>query len=274
MFALELLDNGYRSSEQIERDFGLTGFGLIPRVRTGLKRSSPQDLVLDKPASAYAEAVRTLYTSLLIAQQKARAGNAFVFTSASLGEGKTSVVASLGRVAAKSGQRVMVIDCDLRRPQIHAALGLPNDSGLATYLKDGAPLEEVVKVDERSGAHVITSGPAVDDPQVLFRLPAMERLLSYLRSQYDVVLIDVPPVLPVSDPRLLATLTDLTVFVIQWKRTARTSVKNAIHKLQQAGATIAGAVLTQVEIKTHAMYGYGDSGYYHGRMKEYYKKRA
>ncbi len=271
MFMAELLDQGYRSGEQLEQDLQLHAYGMVPKLRSGtFSRQRPQDYVMDKPGSAFAEAIRTFYTSILIALQKANGGNVIMITSAELGEGKSALTTSLARIVAKAGQRVLVIDGDLRRPQVHQIFRLSNKAGLSTYLSGSGSLDDILQCDTRSGAHAITAGPEVEDPQLLFRLPAMQHLLSRLRTQYDLIIIDAPPVLPVSDPRVLSSLADLCVLAVRWGETSRAAVRSAVKQLHHAGANLEGAVLTQVDIKTYSLYGYQESAYYYSKQQGYY----
>ena len=121
-----------QTQEDVERMLHLLLLGMIPLVkRNRLSRKPPQDYALDKPASAYSQAVKSLFTSLIIAHQRKGTGNIVPLTPAVPGEGKLALVATLARVTAIAGRRVLIVDCDLRRPNIHRALSLPNQNGLA-----------------------------------------------------------------------------------------------------------------------------------------------
>ncbi len=267
-FAAELLESGYLSTDEIERELGVRGLGLVPKLaRLG---PLPHDYVLSKPMSAYAESMRTLFTGLMMRHRAGDGGLSVLFTSTTPSEGKTSTVASLGRVIASSGRRTCILDCDLRRPRIHSAVGIDNERGIVDYLRGNADLDELIQSDESSGVDVIASGRYGGDPQELLRSDQLHYLIKKLKERYSVVLVDSPPVLPVSDSKILANICDQCVLVAKYRQTRRSAVRRALQQLQETDATVAGVVLSEVDVRRHAKYGYGDSGYYHGKYREYY----
>jgi capsular exopolysaccharide synthesis family protein len=193
-----------------------------------------------------------------------------VFTSAQSGEGKTTLALSLTRMLAKSGRRVMLIDTDLRKPSISAFLKVPTGPGLVELLAGEIKLEDVVRTDEASGAHLITAGKFATNAADIVASDHMKRLIEGLAQSYDLVILDSPPVLAVSDARILATIVDRVVFTVRWAETRRETVAMALRQIVASGANLAGVVLNVVNVKKHAQYGYGDSGYYTGRIKNYY----
>ncbi len=270
VFLLEQLDKGFRSGDQIERLTGASILSLVPALTGVLKnRQTPADYILDRPMSAYGEAVRGLYTSLLLSHVDAPP-KTIVFTSAQSGEGKTTLALSLTRMLAKSGRRVILIDTDLRKPSISAVLGIPTGPGLVELLAGEVKMDDVVRKDEASGAHLITAGKFASNPADIVASDHMKRLIEGLAQSYDLVILDSPPVLAVSDARILATIVDRVVFTVRWADTRRETVAMAIKQVITSGATLAGVVLNVVNVKKHAQYGYGDSGYYTGRIKKYY----
>lgn len=259
VFAAEQLEGGLRSVEEVERALGTTGLGMIPRVRTGGGATRPQDVVTSDPLSVYAEAHRSLHTALMIAGMQ---GGAVVLVASALpGDGKSSLVMSLARANAKSGKRVIMLDGDLRHPSLHTALGLPNETGLTSYLSGAAKLKDVRQIDESSGAALIAAGPMVDDPPEQLRLPRFAELVTALRTESDLVLIDSPPIIPVSDALILAGHADQTVVAAKWRATPQKAVRRALDQLRDARATIAGVVLTQVDGHRHPEYGDWQYGY-------------
>jgi succinoglycan biosynthesis transport protein ExoP len=272
VFLAEQLERGMQTQEDIERTLRLPSLGMIPLVKRGrLSRKPPQDYALDKPASAYSQAVKSLFTSLIIAHQRKGTGNIVLLTSAVPGEGKSALVATLARVTAIAGRRVLIIDCDLRRPNIHRALALPNQYGLADFLSGNATLPDVMRTDSRTGADVITAGSPTDNPEEIIRNPLFDQMLFNLRPQYDLILLDAPPVLPVSDTRILAEKASQCVVVVKWRRTPRKLVQLAVRQLVDAGANIAGVALNQVDTAKAARYGSGEAEYYMGRRGSYFK---
>lgn len=270
-FVLERLEGGFRSSEEIEKSLGVPGLGLIPEVRSvpGFKRVL-EEVVLDNPLSHYAEALRRLYTTVLL-QEGDPSKSSIVFTSAMPGEGKTTVVVALGRVIAAMGRRVVVIDCDFRRPRLHKALGAnTNGRGLMQLLLDNDEVSDVLEEDPRSGLHFIKAGTDFVRPMNLLESPRFSEVLAELRERYDIVLIDAPPVLAVSDGLMLAARADQTVIVAKWHDTQREAIATTVKQVADAGANIAGVVLNNVNVSKNSSYRYGDSMLYTKQFSKYY----
>ncbi len=271
VFGLEGLDNTFRSSEQIEDLVGLPTLGLVPAI-VGLdkRNGSPQDYVLDNPNSPFGEALRSLRTAMLLTSMGSPPKTILV-TSSIPSEGKTSIAMCLARIHARSGRRTLIIDCDVRRPRLHELTGVANQSGLSDVLLQHRELNEVVLLDERSGAYFVTAGGPVPDPAALLASERMRRLLKEVASRFDLVIIDSPPVLSVSDARVLSQMTDKTVFLVHWGSTRRHDVMMGVKQLIEAGADVAGLVLSRVNVRKHARYGYRDSGYYYDdKYTKYY----
>ena len=271
VFGLESLDHTYRSSEQIEDQLGLATLGLVPLI-TNLDRryGRPEDYVLDNPNSPFGEAMRSLRTAMLLTSAGAPP-NTLLMTSSVPGEGKTSIAMCLARINARAGRKTLLIDCDLRRPRLHELTGISNQSGLSDLLLRQRELDDVLLADDRSGAAFITAGPSVPDPAALLASDRMRRLLKDASASYDLVILDSPPVLSVSDARVLSQLVDKTVFLVHWGSTRRHDVMMGVKQLIEAGADMAGIVLSQVNVKKHAGYGYRDSGYYYDdKYTKYY----
>lgn len=271
VFGLERLDNTFRSSEQIEDLIGLPTLGLVPAISGLNKRyGAPEDYVLDNPNSPFGEAVRSLRTAMLLTSMGAPP-KTVLLTSSIPSEGKTSMAMCLARVHARSGRRTLIIDCDMRRPRLHELTGVANQAGLSDVLLRHREVNEVVHTDERSGASFITAGPPVPDPAALLASDRMRRLLKDVAGRYDLVLLDSPPVLSVSDARVLSQFADKTVFLVHWGCTRRHDVMMGVKQLVEAGADMAGLVLSRVNVRKHARYGYRDSGYYYDdKYTKYY----
>jgi polysaccharide biosynthesis transport protein len=270
VFGLEGLDATIRSSEQVEELIGLPSLGLVPAIAKPERRyGSPEDHVLDNPNSPFGEAVRSLRTAMLLTGS-GPAAKSILLTSSVPSEGKTSMAMCLARVHARSGRRTLIIDCDLRRPRLHELTGIANETGLSDILLHGRSLGEVVHSDQRSGAEFVMAGPPVPDPAALLASDRMRDLLREVGARYDLVLLDSPPVLSVSDARVLSQMADKSVFLVQWGKT-RNDVMMGVKQLIEAGADLAGLVLNRVDVKRHAQYGYSDSGhYYDDKYTKYY----
>ena len=276
VYLIEELDSGFRSSEQIE---SMTGYGVLSLVplltRLRLKRNQPVTYAMDRPASSFAEALRTLYTGILLSNVDTPP-KSLLITSSLPEEGKTVISAAMARLLARSGRRVLLIDADLRRGQIAKVLDLPNEYGLVEILgRRQHSLDEVVQHDGVSGLHVLTTGgTVVPNPPDLLDSDRMRALLSEAGEAYDLIVIDSPPVRLVSDTRILSHLVDKTVFVIRWAKTRRGVATLGIKQIVEAGASVAGVVLSIVDVPKNARYGYADSGYYYGSSRKYRKYYA
>lgn len=271
VFVLESLDKGFRSMDDIESGTGIPALGLVPAL-TGLASmgKEPQAVILEKPNSAFAESVRALHASILLSNVDSPP-KTVLLTSSLPSEGKTSLSLSLTRLVARTGnKRVVIIDCDLRRPLVHRHLGMDIGPGLVQLLADEVPLEDVLRRDEPSGAYVLTAGGTPANPTDIITSEHFARLLDNLKSAFDLIVIDSSPVLAVSDSRILSRIADKTIFVVRWAETRREVVRLGLKQIIEAGGDLAGVVLSMVNVKKHSRYGYGDSGYYYGRYRKYY----
>lgn len=270
VFLREHLQRGFRSSVQVEQATGVPVLGLVPMLGSFDRlRGSRKSHILRRPRSAFAESMRSLYTSLLVCDVD-RPPNKILLVSAQPNESKTTIAVCLGRMQAAAGQKVIVVDADIRKPGIHRAFEMPRVPGLVGLLTDHASLEEVIQTDDASGAHVIPAGGSAPNPPSLLASDRMDAILDTLAESYDLVIVDSPPLMSVSDARILATKMDLTVFVLRWGRTEREVAKLALEQVATAGGHVAGVVLSMVDLKKNAQYGYGDSAFYSGGAKKYY----
>lgn len=268
---VEHLDAGFRSGDQIEEMTGLPALGLIPII-SGVKglTAKPFDYLIENPTSAFTEAVRSLYAGVLLSDVD-KPPKTLLLTSSLPSEGKTSLSICLARlVSTQSRKKVVLIDGDIRRPQIHARLELPNKPGLVEYLSGEATFDEILHRDPETDVVTICAGGTSNNPTDILASDAMKSLLAQLAATNDLVIIDSPPVLAVSDPRVLARLADKTVFVVRWAETRREVVRMGLNQVMNAGADMAGVVLSMVNVRRHSQYGYADSGAYYGKYRKYY----
>lgn len=269
----EIMDAGLATSDDVERKIGLASVASIPLMSSVAEANErgiqPIDYVLRKPLSGFAEAFRSLRTSILYAVP-GQQGKIVVLTSALPGEGKTTTSICLARVAAQAGSRVLLLDCDLRRRAVTRTLGLTPEKGLAEVLHGTAPLESAVVLDQASGAYVLPLAHTASSTEDIFGLPAMDQLLARARASFDLVILDTAPVLALADTRILAGKTDLVVLLARWRKTPARAIGASVRLLQQANAQIAGVALTQVDMNAQSKHGYGDAGYYYDEYKKYY----
>ncbi len=270
-FLLEMLDNGYRTLDQIKADLGIRGVGIIPMLATNkLQGVSVEDYLIEKPSSSFAEAHRNVHASLLYSGPRQNTPQVIMATSSVPGEGKSTFSLCYARLMAKSGMKALLIEADLRRPVIKARMGLPDSQADIVGVLQGKDVGgQQLHKDEKSGLHIL-SGRGHSDPQKLFSSEKFNGLMSWARENYDLVVLDTPPVMAVSDAVILSHQVDAVLYVVQWETTPKKSVEAGINQLREAGAPLAGTVITQVNIKRHQSYGYGDQGYYYGTKSGYY----
>ncbi len=259
---LEFFDKGFRSIYQLEAYTGLPTLGIVPLVPGAKARhKKAHEVAADQPGSAFGEAIRTLRTSLMLANVDHPPKTVLV-TSAVPGEGKTSTALALAAMASRSGQKCVVIDCDIRHPSVHTNLSCANERGLSDYLAGRCQLSDVIEVEPRYGIRYITAGSYVPNPPDLLGAPKMRELLRRLSDVFDLVILDAPPLLAVSDTLVLVRYVDRTAFVVRWVKTARQNVLLALRQAVEAGASVAGLILTQVDLRKQSQYDSTDAGYY------------
>ncbi|MEM7023024.1 MAG: polysaccharide biosynthesis tyrosine autokinase [Pseudomonadota bacterium] len=272
VFVVERWDTGYgfRSAEEIQSALGLRALALVPDLsRRETSGASAEDYIVQKPNSAYAEALQRIRTSLFLTDGERTPKTTLITSSVPL-EGKSAVASSLARQSARSGLKVILIDADLRRPRLHEVIGFANQNGLSEVLTGRVSPEAAIKHDEKSGLDFLPAGVGVVSPPDLFRSSTMRILLEEMSSYYDMVIIDSPPVGAVSDALTLSGIVDKSLYVVRWEQTPRNAVLAGMRQMFEAGADIAGVVLSRVDFKKHARYGYADSGYYRGSYSKYY----
>lgn len=264
-------ERGFRSLSQIEDEAGIPTLGLIPAISgPRLGRTDPIDYIVENPGSAFGEAVRAIHTGILLANV-ANPPKTLLVSSSIPNEGKTSLAICFARLVSQVGRKkVVLIDCDLRHPEIHEKLQLPDSPGLAEYLMGEADLGDILQVDEFSGALVIPAGHAPTNTTDLLTSPRLRDLLAKLNEVCDTVVLDSSPVLAVSDARILSQLVDRTIFVARWARTPRETVMRGVKEIVDAGGHLAGVALTRVDLRAHARFGFGDSDFYHESFRQYY----
>lgn len=212
-------------------------------------------ITLNQPKSPISEAYRTLRTNLQFANVD-NIMKRILFTSSGSGEGKSSTVANLAVSIAQSGKSVLIIDADMRNPSQHKIFALPNNNGLSTTLVDeGTSLSFVVKT-KNEGLDILVGGPIPPNPAELLGSKRMKKLLFDASSAYDIVLIDAPPTIAVTDSSVLAQSVDGVILVLASGEVNREYAIQAKEQLEKVGAKIIGTVLTKVEMKTKESYYY------------------
>ena len=265
---LERLDNGFRTGMEIERVLRLANLAVVPMLP---RAKVVADRIVHKPLSAFSESIRSLYSALQLSNVD-RPPKVVLVTSSIPNEGKTSIAVSLGRLASKTGQRVILIDADLRHPSVGAQFSpRAPEAGLVEVIAGKRALEDVVRRDPISPLVFVPVAAPPANPADLLASRSMKALIDFLRGHYDLVIIDAAPVLPVSDTRLIARLADKVIYVVHWDSTPREAVLGGVKLLRAANADIAGVVLNQADMRRHDLYGYGyTSNGYGNKYTRYY----
>lgn len=214
----------------------------------------------ENPKSPIAEAYRTIRTNIQFSGVDKKL-KTIVITSATPNEGKSTVISNLGAVMAQAGNRVLIVDCDFRNPTQHKIFGLEN-KGLSNCIAMNKVAKERIQKTEIANLEVIASGPVAPNPSELLGSKRMEQVITELEEDYDYILIDSPPILPVTDAAILAGKADALIQVVAAGQVTPDEAKAAKKRLVQAGANIIGAILNKVEV-SNSKYGYGYGYYYY-----------
>lgn len=266
-YVIEFLDRGFRTAPQFEDVTGFPVVGQVPSLKTVSDRP-PEDYVVDKPLSAYSEALRTVRTAIHFSNVDNPPKTVMV-TSSGPGEGKTTFCLSLARSLAISGNKILLIDADLRRPRVARLLEIAaNGQDLSAVLTGKYPIEKVLRRDSLvANLDIIPAFGRAPNAQDLLGSQQMKKLVEEMAGKYDLVLIDTPPILAVTDAAMVAKVADTSLFIVKWAGTSRETVAQALRQLKGLDCRIAGAVLNQVNLAELASYG---DGYYNHRYHEYY----
>jgi receptor protein-tyrosine kinase len=256
-FLRDSFDDRLSSKETAEQLSGAPVLAMVPMITSWKKREAPFVVSISQPLSAPAEAYRSLRTSLQFIRQEHKL-QTLVVTSPAAEEGKSSTVANLGVIFAQAGERVVLVSSDLRRPRLGEFFGLDEQAGLTTVLLGEASLTDVVQpVSGHDTLWLLGAGQRLSNPAELLGGAAARAVFAALRADFDLVLIDSPPVLPVTDAALLAKDADGTLMVVAAGQTRRIDLRRATEKLAQVNATVMGTLLNGVTRQTGYGYGYG-----------------
>jgi len=266
---LDFLDDRIRTKEQLHFVTArLPLLGEIPEFDNWKGHADTAIIAAERPKSAAAEAYRSLRTAIQFMGFDSERTNVIQITSPMESEGKTTTVIDLAVTIASSGARVVVVSCDLRRPGLHHYFKAPNLLGVSSILAGVETVESViVKSEDFPSLSCLPSGPVPPNPSELLGSPRLAEIFEELRSSYDVILVDSPPVLPVTDAIVIAQVVDVVVLVARAGQTHARSVTRALELLSNVDAPVKGVVLNAVEVDSSRR-GYGRYGAY-GRYGGY-----
>jgi capsular exopolysaccharide synthesis family protein len=256
----ENLDDRIRNKEELERaSDALPVLGVIDSYES----SDSLPITLTEPSSTCAEEYRTLRTAIQFLGLDRRLRTLQV-TSPNLGEGKTTTISNLGVALACAGVNVCIVDCDLRRPRLAALFGLSPTVGFASVLLGQATLDDALQASEALGPflRILPAGPIPPNPSELLASARMQSVVEALAERYDVVLIDSPPTLPVSDALVVSRLADAVLVVASVGSTHRRDMQRALELMGNVSAPVIGTVLNMANESARDDYGYGQYGQY------------
>jgi tyrosine-protein kinase Etk/Wzc len=268
-FFTDYLDDTIKDEEEAKRALAWPLLAMIPAIEGTAKGSGPADLVVQtNPKSSSTEAFRGLRTAIHFSSLK-RDCKVVMITSSFPGEGKTTIAANLALTFAQSGNRVLLVDCDLRRPALHKIFEHSRNPGVTEVLAGDVPLAKALHATGIDNIALLTAGTIPPNPAELLSSDSMRDLLARLRASYDIIILDAPPVIPVTDAPLLTALTDLVVVVIESGRIPANAARRMKELLQSVQAPVAGFVLNDRTALYSDTYGYYGKGYYGRRYYGY-----
>jgi polysaccharide biosynthesis transport protein len=263
-FFFEYIDNRIKSPEEIKGYLGLPFLGLVPKLSDAAATDAP--LLHTGVPTLFAEAFRNLRTNVLFSTTE-EGGRSLVVTSTGPGEGKTTVAANLAVALAQAGQRVLLVDADMRKPKVHIAFKESQAPGLSNVLVGNAKASEAVRKTTVQNLWLLLSGLTPPNPAELLGSQRFRDFLTTLQEHFDWVIVDTPPVMAVTDASVVAHLSNGVVFVIGCEQTSKYTANAALEQLEAAKAKFLGGVLNKVDVERHSYYY---SHYYRKDYGQYY----
>jgi capsular exopolysaccharide synthesis family protein len=246
----DFFENTLKDPDEMERFLHLDLLAAVPRYG-------------DDTAHLVTEAYQSLRTALLFAR-KDEGGQVVLVTGTAPQEGKTTTLVNIAKLLASSGEKTLVIDCDLRRAQLHTWLGLDREPGFTDLFVSHIALDALIRPTMVPNLFALTAGPLPPNPPALLARRDLVAVLSHLRGRYEWVLVDSPPLASVTDALLLARYADIVLFVVQHNRVDKKLIKRAVTMLRKATPNLLGGVLNAVDVKSRSEYSY----YYHSLPDE------
>jgi succinoglycan biosynthesis transport protein ExoP len=257
-FFIEYLDTSVKTIDDVEKALQAPVLGVIPQ--------NVGALIDEGPESPHAEAYRVLRTNVLFTRKDPTL-NTLTVVSGGAGEGKSTTIFNLATVFAQNGQRVLMVDSDLRRPSLHKLLNLSNSIGLTNFLLRQNTLEEVIQTTKLPTLHFLPSGKLPSSSLGILNSPQMKEFIKAVKERYDFVFFDSPPIMGVSDASILASEVDMSLLVIQYRKYPQAMTIRAKQMVEKVGGLMLGVVLNNINISQDSYYYYY-SGYYY----DYYSK--
>lgn len=257
-FFIEYLDNSVKDGKDIEKRFGLTILGAVEEFKSKddyADRWLPNNLL-----SPMAESYRLIQSNLLLSTPD-NPPKVILVTSLSPKEGKTTTTSNLAHILAQNDKRVLIIGCDMRRPRLHRMASIPNSQGLSNYLT-GNRDENIIRTIKENAIYLITAGDIPPNPAELLQSKRMKLLIEKMKSRYDFILLDSPPIQRVTDSLTLCKLVDGTLLVVRSGKTTYEMLDSGLKKLHEIHANILGIVVNRVKCQKRNFGYYGYQDYY------------
>lgn len=257
-FFIEYLDTSVKTIDDVEQALGSPVLGVIPQ--------NVSSLLEEGPDSPHAEAYRVLRTNVLFSR-KSDDITTMTVVSGGAGEGKSTTIFNLATIFAQNNNKVLVVDSDLRRPSLHKIIGVSNANGLTNHLMNDVRLDEVIQTTKLSTLDFLPSGKLPSSSLGILNSPQMKTFVKDVKSRYDFVFFDSPPIMGVSDASILASEVDMALLVIQYRKYPQAMTVRAKQMVEKVGGNLLGVVLNNINISQDSYYYYY-SGYYY----DYYEK--
>lgn len=266
-FGFEYLDNRIKTPQELKAQLGIPFLGMVPTVTV---EGEPNPLLDNGVPQNFAEAFKSVRTNVLFSSAD-EGMRTLVVTSAGPGEGKSLVASNLALALAQAGQRVLLIDADMRRPRVHDIFGGSQEPGLSNVLAGNAKTSEAIRKSKTSGLWLMPAGHIPPNPAELLGSRRYTDFIASLSVHFDWVLLDTPPVMVVADSSIVANQSSGVVFVVRADHTSKHSVRAAVEQLEAANALLIGSVLNSVDLVRNPYYY---SAYYRKEYSRYYVSAA
>jgi polysaccharide biosynthesis transport protein len=253
IFFFEYLDNTIKTPDDVQYRFGLPYLGPVPNFEIKENDYTGELVLLNAPKASASEAFRGLRTSLFFSFSQ-QGPKVILITSADAREGKTLVASNLAVAMAQGGNRVLILDCDMRRPRVHKLFNLKREPGMSNVLAGAESWEQLVKPTGVDNLWVIPAGPIPPNPAELITSDVMPRLIQELHGHYDRIIIDSPPIIAVTDSVALSRMADGVVLVVKVGTTPRNVIESALRQLKDIDAKVLGLVLNDIPVNKDNYY--------------------
>jgi polysaccharide biosynthesis transport protein len=261
-FFVAFIDDRVKTAFDIENFLGLTLLGIVPEIKK-LTPAEKARVVVNEKDKQVAESFRTLHSSLKL-NNESKFAQVILVTSSVPGEGKSFTSTNLAFTLAGHGERTLILDCDLRMPNIHKSLEIENKAGVIDVCLNDVPLDDVIQKGIYPNCDVLTTGGRAKNPTQILSSKNFERMIAELRKRYDRIVFDTPPLAAVSDALILLPLVDGVLFTIKFNKVKRSAARHNTRRLMESNVPVFGAVLNNLSLSVSGYYyaQYYDKSYY------------